>query len=108
MANTFVNAGTALSTTNRTTLYTAPAATQSIIHALYLANTDGVNSVDVTVEATVDGGTTYIKVLNTVPIPADSSLVLDKPINLEAGDILAVTSSAANDIEVFSSILEIT
>ena len=57
MANTFKNAGVAIGT-SRTTLYTAPANTQSVIHALYISNIDGVNDADVTVEVTVDGGTT--------------------------------------------------
>jgi len=34
-------------------------------------------------------------------------LVLDKPINMEAGDILGLTASVAGDLEVFVSILEI-
>jgi len=104
--NTFKNAGIAIGT-SRTTLYTTPAATQSVIHALYISNIDGVNDADVTVEITVDGGTTYFHVAKTVPVPADATLLLDKPMNLEAGDIIALTASVAGDLEVFASILEI-
>ena len=106
MANTFKNAGVAIGT-SRTTLYTAPSATQSVIHALYISNVDGVNDADVTVEVTTDGGSTYFHICKTVPVPADSTLLMDKPINLEAGDILALTASVAGDLEVFASILEI-
>ena len=106
MANTFKNAGSAIGT-SRTTLYTCPAATQAVIHALYISNIDGVNDADVTVEVTVDGGTTYFHIAKTVPVPADATLLLDKPINLEAGDILALTASVAGDLEVFASVLEI-
>ena len=106
MSNNFRNAGVAIGT-SRTTLYTAPAATQSVIHALYISNIDGVNDADVTVEVTVDGGTTYFHIAKTVPVPADATLLLDKPINLEAGDILALTASVAGDLEVFASVLEI-
>jgi len=106
MANTFKNAGVAIGT-SRTTLYTAPSSTQSVIHALYISNIDGVNDADVTVEVTVDGGTTYRHICKTVPVPADATLLMDKPINLEAGDILGLTSSVAGDLEVFASILEI-
>ena len=108
MANSFKNAGVALSNTNRTTIYTCPGATAAILHAIYISNVDGTNSVDVTVEATIDGGTTYRKIGNLLPVPARSTLVLDKPVNLEAADILAVTASAANDLEVFVSVLEVT
>lgn len=106
MANTFKNAGMAIGT-SRTTLYTTPANTQSVIHALYISNVDGTNDADVTVEVTTDGGTTYFHIAKTVPVPADATLLMDKPINLEAGDIIALTASVAGDLEVFASILEI-
>ena len=102
MANTFKNAGVAIGT-SRTTLYTAPSNTQSVIHALYISNIDGVNDANVT----VDGGTTYRHICKTVPVPADATLLMDKPINLEAGDILGLTASVAGDLEVFASVLEI-
>ena len=60
MANTFKNAGVAIGT-SRTTLYTAPSATQSVIHALYISNIDGVNDADVTVEVTVIGSLSRIQ-----------------------------------------------
>jgi hypothetical protein len=104
--NTFKNAGAAIDTT-RTTVYTTPAATQTVIHALYISNIDGVDDANVTVEVTVDGGTTYRHIAKTVPVPASATLLLDKPINMEAGDILALTASVAGDLEVFVSILEI-
>lgn len=107
MANTFKNAGTAIGA-SRTTLYTAPAGTQAVIHAIYISNVDGESTADVSIEITTDGGTTYFHVAKTVPVPADATLILDKPMNLEAGDILALTASVAGDLEVFASILEIT
>ena len=108
MANAFKNAGATMSTTNRTTVYTCPGATTAILHAIYISNIDGTNSVDVTVEATVDGGSTYVKIGNLIPVPARSTLVLDKPVNLEANDILAITASVANDLDIFASVLEVT
>jgi len=64
--------------------------------------------VNATIEVTIDGGTTYKKVGYLLPVPAKSTLVLDKPINLEASDILAVTASTASDLDVFMSVLQIT
>jgi hypothetical protein len=106
MANTFKNAGSAVAAT-RTTLYTCPGGTQGVIHALYISNIDGVNDATVTIEITIDGGTTYRHIGKTIPVPADSTLVLDKPINLEASDIIALTASATGDIEAVAAILEI-
>jgi hypothetical protein len=104
MANKFVNAGDTNISTTGDVIYTCDTATgtQCLVHALYLSNIDGTNSVNVTVEVTYDGGT------KTVPVPADSTLILDKPLNLEAGDKIKVTASVAGDLAAFASILEIT
>ena len=107
MANTFKNAAAAVGT-SRTDVYTCPSATAEVIHSVYLSNIDGTNSVDATVEVYDNSGTTYYHVGKTLPVPADSTLVLDKPINLEAADKLTVTASAASDLECFISVLEIT
>ena len=105
MANTFKNAAVAIGT-SATTLYTAPAGTTGIIHAIYISNVDGVNdaTVDITVTDTSAGQTFHI--MKTVEVPSDSTLVIEKPINLEAGDILKVTASSASDLEAFASVLE--
>ena len=107
MANTFKNAGVAIGTTD-TTLYTAPAGTTGIIHAIYISNVDGTNdaTIDLFVTDTSAGSDFYI--MKTVDVPADSTLVIEKPINLEAGDILKATASANGDLQAFASVLEIT
>lgn len=107
MANTFVNAGVAVGI-SRTTVYTCPAATQAVVTAVYLSNVDGTNSVDASLECTTDGGSTYFYIAKTVPVPGDSTLVVDKAVNLEAGDILAATASATGDLQCVVGVLEIT
>ena len=105
MANTFKNAGVAIGT-SATTLYTAPAGTTGIIHAIYISNVDGTNdaSVDITITDTSAGQTYHI--MKTVEVPADSTLVIEKPINLETGDILKVKASSASDLDACASVLE--
>ena len=108
MANTFTSAATG-SRTDLLTMYTCPAATTSIIHAIYLSNVDGTN--DATVNVAVSGSATFQTrryLLKTVAVPADSTVVIEKPINLGSGDKLETQSSANDDIDVFASILEIT
>jgi len=107
MANTFKNAGVAVGAT-ATTLYTCPPSTEGIIHALYVSNVDGTNSATVNIEVSIDGGTTFRHIAKTMPIPPDETIVLDKPINLEASDVIRLTASVASDLEAFASILEIT
>jgi len=108
MANTFKNAATG-SNTALTPVYTCPAATTGVVHAIYLSNVDGTN--DATIDVAVSGSAYFDErryLLKTVNIPADSTTVIEKPINLGAGDKLETQASVAGDIEVFVSILEIT
>ena len=108
MANTFKSAASG-STTTIQTLYTCPAATSGVVHAIYLSNVDGTN--DATISVAVSGSanfTTRRFILKTVDVPADSTVVIEKPINLGAGDKLETQASANDDIDVFASILEIT
>ena len=108
MANTFKSAATG-STTAVTTLYTCPAATCAVVHAMYLSKVDGTN--DATISISVSGSANFDTrryLLKTVDVPADSTVVIEKPINLGAADKLETQASANDDIEVFASILEIT
>ena len=106
MANTFKNAGASIGTSN-TTLYTAPSSTTSVIHAVYISNIHA--TADATVEVFVtdtSAGSDYY-VAKNVDVINGSVLILDKPINLEATDILKAKSSSASTLESFLSILEI-
>ena len=108
MANTFKNAATGSNTTINA-MYTCPGGTTSVVHAIYLSNVDGTNSA--TINLSVSGSanfTTRRYILKTVDVPADSTVIIEKPINLGAGDKLETQASANDDLEVFASILEIT
>lgn len=108
MANTFKLATDALTNTSQRTLYTAPASTTSIVHNLTIANVDGTNDCDVTIEVTDSSAAVTRKLGYLITVPAKNSLIWDKPINLETGDALKLTAAVANDLEAFASILEIT
>ena len=108
MANTFKSAASG-STTSIQTLYTCPAATTAVVHAVYLSNIDGTN--DATIDLSISGSANFDDrryILKTVDVPADSTVVIEKPINLGAGDKLETAASANGDIDVFASILEMT
>ena len=115
MANAFTNAGVAIGAT-ATTVYQVPIGTDSsVVHSIYIANVDGVNSATVNIEVSTDGAgsANFFHVAKTVIVPADSSLILDKPINLRnannasAGDLIRATASAASDLQAFVSVLQI-
>ena len=108
MANTFKSAATG-SRTDLLTMYTCPAATTAVVHAVYLSNIDGTN--DATVNLSVSGSANFQErryLLKTVDVAADSTVVIEKPIILGAGYKLETQASANDDIDVFASILEMT
>ena len=116
MANAFKNAGVAIGAT-ATTIYQTPiGVNSSVVHSIYIANIDGTNNATVNIEVSTDGAgsANFFHVAKTVQVPADSSLILDKPINLRnaslgtGGDKMRATASTTGDLECFISILEIT
>ena len=116
MANAFTNKGVAIGNT-ATDIYQVPSTVNSsVVHSIYVANVDGTNAATVNIEVSTAGARSanFFHVAKTVQVPADSSLILDKPINLRnastgtGGDKMRATASAVGDLECFISILEIT
>jgi hypothetical protein len=108
------SATVALSTTSQTTLVSNAASSGKVfkINMIQVANVDGTNAADVTVDmhsAAAGGGTAY-SLVSTISVPADASLVVvDKgtAIYLEEDRSISVTAGTANDLEVVVSYEEI-
>ena len=102
-------AGLALTTSNQTIVSNAASSGKLYkINTLMIANVDGAASADVTVEL-LKSGTAY-KLLNTVPVPADASLVAisrDNQIYLEENDSIRLLASASSDLVATASWEEI-
>lgn len=78
------------------------------VNSLTVANIDGINSADITVDL-FRGGTAY-EIAFTIAVPADSTLVViskDTAIYLEEGDSLRCTASANGDLDAVCSYEEI-
>ena len=90
-----------LGDTNRTTMVDVTAEYAAKIDSILIANTDGTNACDVTIEVSNDNGSTYYKIASTISVPADSTLsFLDAsgPLWLDETDLLAVTAGTASDL----------
>lgn len=104
----------ALSNTSATQLVSNAASSGKVfkINMIQVANVDGSNACDVTVDYHTEddiGGTAY-SLVSTVSVPADASLVvLDKntALYLEEDRSISVTAGTANDLEVLVSYEEI-
>ena len=113
MASTFKNQGAALGVTDSGSFYTAPSGTYAVIHALYISNHETSEAISVNVKVTTDGGSTFYHVGKGLSVPANNTLVLDKPINLEPADVIRIYADVLADsstptAEAFASILEVT
>lgn len=104
----------ALTTTSQTTILSNAASSNTVfkVNMIQVANVDGSNACDVTVDvhSAASGGGTAFSLVSTVSVPADASLVvLDKStaIYLEEDMSITATAGTANDLEVVVSYEEI-
>ena len=109
MANTFklkTKANVGVTTVG---IYTAPAATTTVVIGITLANTSG-SGVNVGVGITRAGATEDVKLLRNAPIPQGSSLEFmgGNKIVLETNDQINVDSDTNNSIDAALTIMEIT
>lgn len=95
-------------TTSATAIVTNSAGSNKVfkVNALYIANVDGTNAADITVD--VYRSTTPYRIASTISVPADTTLdVISKAIYLEEGDAVRLTASANGDLEAVCSYEEI-
>ena len=96
-------------TTSRASAVDVPAEKVAKINTILIANIDGTNAADVTIEVSIDNGSNYVAIAKTISVPADATLLfLENPIFLDETDLLAVTASANSDLTYFVSYEEIT
>jgi hypothetical protein len=109
MAETFKSVNADLGTTADTSIYQCPSSTTAIVILCQVANVDGTNAANLYVDY-YDSSTTTAKALaHTLGVPADSSFnPIGGKLVLEAGDQLRAWASAASDLEIVVSVLEIT
>lgn len=95
-------------TTSATAIITNSAASGKVlkVNSLYVANVDGTNNADVTID--IFRSSTAYRLASTVVVPADAVLdVLSSSIYLEEGDSLRLTANANSDLEAVCSYEEI-
>ena len=88
-------------TTSRADIIDVAAEYVAKVNSLIIANIDGTNAADITVEVSADNGSNYYAIAKTVSVPADASIVIigkDNSIYLDETDLLAVTASANSDL----------
>ena len=110
MANAFErklsrNIGTSLTAVGS---YTVPAATQTTVIGLTVANTTGAT---VNIDVTLNDGANDTYVVKNAPVPTGGAIVpigCNQKIDMEPNDSIKVKSDTATSIDAVLSILEIT
>lgn len=109
MASSFKNASVTISAINTdTTFYTASSVLSAVVHGLYIANKHATANVQVTLKV-IDSSESNAErvILHKVPIPPNTTMSLDKPINLEVNDVLKLAATNTNT-DGYASVLELT
>tara|TARA_R100000322_G_C5282365_1_gene150123 strand:- start:145 stop:468 length:324 start_codon:yes stop_codon:yes gene_type:complete len=107
MANNYKNSKLDLTTTNITTLYTAPAATQTVMKSILVSNDSG--SADTITLTITNSASAVFSVYKNEEVGALSSKeLLEQPLVVMENEILKVTAATADRLHVVASYLEIT
>ena len=110
--NRFLNAGAVLNITPYD-LFVCPNNSHAVIHTLFVSRTNLNETVKryVTVQVYDASRNSTYNIAYNVEVLANATLSFDKPINLDANDILKVSSSInsveGDEIQAFASILHI-
>ena len=112
MAETFNRASAILSTTSTTDVYQAPNtndADRAVVLSCLVANVDGTNAADITLLISSAGNVDISRIAHTIQVPADSTLeAIPNKLILKRGEKIRAIASAADDLHVTVSALEIT
>jgi len=103
----FKNAKVSGASTSGTSLYTVPAGKYTTIHAIYVTNRYNLEDLYCNI-AIDDGAGNLFYIAYLYPVAANLGAVWERPINLEDGEILKVTASRADSLDVVASVLEFT
>tara|TARA_Y100000114_G_C11671580_1_gene284043 strand:- start:80 stop:403 length:324 start_codon:yes stop_codon:yes gene_type:complete len=106
MPNNYKNAKVDLTTTNATTLYTAPTATTAIVKSILVSEDSG-NADTITVTIT-DSASAVFSLFKVKAVGANTTIeLLTQPLVVMESEILKVTAATANRLHVTASYLEV-
>ena len=100
---TFKSSAVALSSTNRTTIYTTPSLSRAVVTSVMIANVDASSAATIKLEwydasATLTGA---------YSVAANGYLIIsDTPMYFDTGDLLTATAGAADDLTVTAFVEE--
>jgi|TARA_R110000803_G_scaffold70348_1_gene133169 hypothetical protein len=106
MASVYKNIVTTVASTGDVTIYTCPAATEAIVKNINLYNSHS-GSIVVFTKVTDTSASATVTLRKETITALATSVVLDGPYALEAGDLLILNCDTGAKMMVFGSILEV-
>jgi hypothetical protein len=107
MANLYKNAKLDLTTTDVTTLYTAPSAATGVFKSILVSDDSG-NTSTITLTITNSAAAVF-SIYKTKATAANGTVeLLTQPLIVQESEILKVTAANANRLHVVASYLEVT
>ena len=107
MANIYKNSKVDLTTTNITTLYTAPSATTAIVRSVLVSN-DSSSESTITLTITDSASAVFSVYKNESVGALSSEELLKQPLVVMESEILKVTAATGGRLHVVASYLEVT
>lgn len=104
---TFKSSGVALSSTDRTTIYTTPSLARAVVTSIMIGNVDASNAATIKLEWYDVSATTYYALTGAYSIAASGYLIIsDTPMYFDAGDLLTATAGASDDLTITAFVEE--
>lgn len=106
MANNFKNAKKDLTTTNNTTVYTCPTATQSIIKSILIINDSGnTDTIDITL---TDADASVFSLFKSKSVTSNTTVeLLQQPLIIQESEIIKAQATTADRLHIIVSFLEV-
>ena len=106
MANNFKNAKADLTSTNNTTIYTCPTATQSIIKSILISNDSGSSdTIDVTL---TDASASVFSLFKAKSVTSNTTVeLLEQPLIIQESEIIKAQATTADRLHIIISFLEV-
>ena len=106
MANNYKNAKADLTSTDATTVYTAPAATTSIVKSILVSEDSG--NADTITATITDTASAVFSLFKVKAVAANTTVeLLTAPLIVQESEVLKFTADTANRLHVVVSVLEI-
>jgi hypothetical protein len=106
MANNYKNAKADLTSTDITTVYTAPAATTSIVKSILVSEDSG--NADTITATITDTASAVFSLFKVKAVAANTTVeLLTAPLIVQESEVLKFTAATANRLHVVVSVLEI-